>query len=278
MACGAREESCNGAALNVRTGGSFAVMSLSRQVFAAIVMTCALVACRHDDSVRIALINATHADMRCVAVLAHFVTVDLPVIPAGDTYRFTLVDTADGGLAMAHDVMGPMMLENLLCGLDEDWSRSVVTTDLAAAAGQDRTFSCLTDGDRLACRAPRRGGELLPANASCRRPRRYRMEGPARLLVRSGSGTTAADVRSGRGDPLVGKPGGTGSTDSACRSGHDRDRSLESSHRSTVLVSITVACAIRCCVVRHPPDVLTMTFRDVLDAPAVDMERRGMTA
>jgi len=112
----------------------------------------ALVACRHDDGVRIALANVTDADIRCIAVLAHFVTVDLPVIPAGDSYRFTLVDTPDGGLAMAHRDMGAMMLENLLCGLHGDWSRSVTNTDLAAAAGHDRTFRCSTQGDRLACR------------------------------------------------------------------------------------------------------------------------------
>ncbi len=111
-------------------------------------------ACRHDDGIRIALANVTDADIRCVAVLAHFVTVDFPVIPAGDTYRFTLVDTPDGGLAMTHHDTGPMMLENLLCGMHEDWSRSVGNTDLAAVSGRDRTFSCSTDGDRLACRAP----------------------------------------------------------------------------------------------------------------------------
>ena len=129
-------------------------MSIPRHVIVAVVMIYALVACRHDDSVRIALINVTDGSIRCVAVLAHFVTVDLPVIPAGDTYRFTLAQTADGGLAMAHHDMSPMMLENLLCGIDEDWSRSVANTDLAAAGGHDRTFSCSTDGDRLACRAP----------------------------------------------------------------------------------------------------------------------------
>ena len=117
-------------------------------------MIYALVACRHDNGIRIALANVTDADIRCVAVLAHFVTVDLPVIPAGDTYRFTLVDTPDGGLAMAHHDMGPMMLENLLCGMHEDWSRSVGNTDLAAASGRDRTFRCSADGDRLACRSP----------------------------------------------------------------------------------------------------------------------------
>lgn len=117
-------------------------------------MIYALAACRHDDGIRIALTNVTAADIRCVAVLAHFVTVDLPVIAAGDTYRFTLARTADGGLAMAHHDTGPMMLENLLCGMDEDWSRSVANTDLAAAGGHDRTFICSADGDRLACSAP----------------------------------------------------------------------------------------------------------------------------
>lgn len=117
-------------------------------------MIYALAACRHDNSVRIALTNVTDADIRCVAVLAHFVTVDLPVIPAGDTYRFTLVRTADGGLAFAHHDTGPMMLENLLCGMDEDWSRSVANTALSSTSGHDRMFSCSIDGNRLACRAP----------------------------------------------------------------------------------------------------------------------------
>ena len=129
-------------------------MSIPRHVIVAVFMIYALVACRHDNSVRIALINATDAQIRCVAVLAHFVTMDLPVIPAGDTYRFTLARTADGGLAMAHRDMRLMMLENLLCGMDEDWSRTVANTDLAAAGGHDRAFSCSTDGARLACRAP----------------------------------------------------------------------------------------------------------------------------
>lgn len=111
-------------------------------------------ACRHDNAIRIALANVTDGDIRCVAVLAHFVTVDLPVIPTGDTYRFTLFDTADGGLAMAHHDMGPMMLENLICGMHEDWSRSVGNTDLAAVSGRDRQFKCSADGDRLACSAP----------------------------------------------------------------------------------------------------------------------------
>ncbi|MCE2518209.1 MAG: hypothetical protein J4G15_00035 [Alphaproteobacteria bacterium] len=129
-------------------------MSIPRHVIVAVVMIYALVACRHDNGIRIALANATDADIRCVAVLAHFVTVDLPVIAAGDTYRFTLVDTGDGGLAFAHHDMGPMMLENLLCGMHADWSRSVGNTDLSAGGGHDRTFRCATDGDRLDCRAP----------------------------------------------------------------------------------------------------------------------------
>ncbi len=127
-------------------------------------MIYALGACRHDNGVRIALANVTDADIRCVTVLAHFVTVDLPVIAAGDTYRFTLAETADGGLAITHRDMGPMMLENLLCGLDAHWSRSVATTDLAATRDQDRAFTCSIDGDRLDCRLQR------PTSAPCRRP------------------------------------------------------------------------------------------------------------
>ena len=116
-----------------------------------------LVSCGHGgDSgvVRLAIENASGMGIRCVAMLAHFVTVDRPVLASGDTHHLVLQRQSGGGLSFgAHDGE-PMMLENLLCGTDSAWSASVQDLPLLALRSDERepwSFRCTADGSKLAC-------------------------------------------------------------------------------------------------------------------------------
>ena len=77
------------------------------------------------ETIQVRIENATGGAIRCVAVLAHFVTRTLPPIPSGQVHEMTLErDPKTGTLSYGYHGIHPMMLENLLCGTVPDWTAS----------------------------------------------------------------------------------------------------------------------------------------------------------
>ncbi len=92
--------------------------------------------------------------IRCVAVLAHFVTRDLAPIAPGESLDSTLLrDPATGSLAYGSHGALPMMVENLLCGTVAAWTDSYTDAPLLPVRSDPaRRFHVTCDsGTRLRC-------------------------------------------------------------------------------------------------------------------------------
>lgn len=100
--------------------------------------------------VRLAIENAGGDRLRCVAVLAHFVTLALPAIPAGGRLELALRRGDDGSLAYGSSGGRAMLVENVLCGTDSRWT-AVDLPLLAVRTGNSRRFRCAGTGEALAC-------------------------------------------------------------------------------------------------------------------------------
>ena len=101
---------------------------------------------------RLVIENAGGEGLRCVVVLAHFVTHALPVIAAGARLEIALRRGGDGSLAFAPDGGRAMLVENLLCGVDSRWRATVRDLSLLALrSGNDHRFRCAPAGQTLAC-------------------------------------------------------------------------------------------------------------------------------
>ncbi len=105
------------------------------------------------EPVRLEIANAKAAALlRCQLVLAHFVTLaPAPIGPAGRV-AFELRRDPDGSLFYPHAEGPPMALENVLCGLDEDWTATRNDLDLRPLRGGEERLLIVCDGERgLAC-------------------------------------------------------------------------------------------------------------------------------
>ncbi len=115
---------------------------------------------RADDAVELTIRNQGQGPLRCVAVLAHFVTRDFPPIGPGEEMRVALARQPEsGGLALGRHEGHPMMLENILCGGLEDWSASYSDLPiLPIRSGQARhyAFACRVEA-KLLCRLTHKG-------------------------------------------------------------------------------------------------------------------------
>ena len=99
--------------------------------------------------------NATpESAVRCQLILAHFVTRDAARIDAGGTARVELVRMPPAGtLAVRRDTGNAMAVENVICGLDDDWSASRNDLGLARLRDGSRDYLQVTCGatDGLSC-------------------------------------------------------------------------------------------------------------------------------
>lgn len=108
-------------------------------------------------TVELTVRNAGEAPLRCVLVLAHFVTKDLPPLPAGGSLTVVMErDAAAGTLSQARGDGRVMMVENLLCGAAERWDATRGEVPLLAlrGAGPARMATACRIDRRLACTAP----------------------------------------------------------------------------------------------------------------------------
>ena len=111
-----------------------------------------------DDggTVHLRIENATAEPVRCVALLAHFVTRDLPVVAPGSALGLAVErDVREGTLALRSREGAPMMLENILCGMDAGWSAAPGRVPLLGMRGDNarhHVVRCgIRDGGGLSC-------------------------------------------------------------------------------------------------------------------------------
>lgn len=125
-----------------------------------------LAACGHGRSdsgidpdnlqdIEVRIDNAATGPIRCIAVLAHFVTRTLPYIPAGGTGVIVLGRHGDdGSLSYGAREGRPMMIENILCGLDSDWSATMADLSiqtLRSGSSSRHGIRCALAGSKLSC-------------------------------------------------------------------------------------------------------------------------------
>ena len=94
--------------------------------------------------------------LRCTILLAHFVTLEAGEAAPGESLRLTLIRNGEDGVLLLRGGDGkPMAVENILCGVSEDWSRTrsdVPLLDLRDPARGALQVACSLAG-RLRCRA-----------------------------------------------------------------------------------------------------------------------------
>lgn len=104
--------------------------------------------------VAIGIRNDADEPIRCVAILAHFITRDLDPVAAGQTGELVLDRNTDlRALAYGSHNGAPMLLENILCGLDGDWTGSrtdVPLNEIRAGSSAGYLLGCAGDA-RLSC-------------------------------------------------------------------------------------------------------------------------------
>jgi len=110
------------------------------------------------DEIALRIRNASQQPLRCVTLLAHFITRDLPTLQPDDSVSIVLGrDPDDGSLSYGRHGDKPMLIENLLCGQVADWSASrqdIPLQTLRATAAESYSIVCRGGGDALACAAP----------------------------------------------------------------------------------------------------------------------------
>jgi hypothetical protein len=107
-----------------------------------------------DDTVEVELLNAGNEPLRCVTVLAHFVSLPAQEVAAGETLVLSYFRGRDDGtLYVLRDDGRRMMIENVICGAAGDWDDSrgeVPLLTIRSAAGRHVALSCRVT-ERLEC-------------------------------------------------------------------------------------------------------------------------------
>ena len=107
------------------------------------------------EKVRLEIVNAGAGQpMRCILVLAHFVTLEAGLVEPGESLRLTLErEAADGVLSVRGEDGRRMAVENLLCGVSGSWSETrsdVPLSTLRDSALGELRATCVLAG-RLRC-------------------------------------------------------------------------------------------------------------------------------
>lgn len=124
--------------------------------FAAVSMMHPLAA-GEPDQVQLTVRNLAGMPLRCVVLLAHFVTLERPLLPAGAALSLVMQrDSAAGALWLQRADGRRMMIENLLCGAADRWGETrgeVPLLPLRADTPPRMETMCRIDG-RLTCSLP----------------------------------------------------------------------------------------------------------------------------
>jgi hypothetical protein len=77
------------------------------------------------STVALSITNDDTRSLRCMVVFAHWVTTDFGPIAAGETATIAMArGPQTGALHIARFDGRPMMIENIVCGTEQDWSDS----------------------------------------------------------------------------------------------------------------------------------------------------------
>jgi hypothetical protein len=80
-----------------------------------------------DPTLTLSIRNDDAQSLRCMVVFAHWVTTDVGPIASGETATVSMTRGPEpGALHIARFDGRPMMIENIICGADKDWSDNSV--------------------------------------------------------------------------------------------------------------------------------------------------------
>jgi hypothetical protein len=85
-----------------------------------------------DPTLTLSIRNDDAHSLRCMVVFAHWVTTDVGPIAPGETTTVSMTHGPQpGALHIARFDGRPMMIENIVCGTEQDWSNSFDQLPLA---------------------------------------------------------------------------------------------------------------------------------------------------
>jgi hypothetical protein len=100
------------------------------------------------STVALSIKNDDARSLRCMVVFAHWVTTDFGPIAAGETATVAMARGPQAGaLHIARFDGRPMMIENIVCGTEQDWTGSFDQLPLLQIRSGD------TSAYHIACRA-----------------------------------------------------------------------------------------------------------------------------
>jgi hypothetical protein len=100
--------------------------------------------------------NDTAAALRCVVILAHFITRTPDTLAPGEALTLVLDrDAATGALGYGSHNGQPMLIENILCGRDDAWDATrtdIPLTSIRVGVEEAYGVACTIEG-RVTCSA-----------------------------------------------------------------------------------------------------------------------------
>ena len=124
---------------------------LRRSALLGILVLPLFVVSARASTVTLSIKNDDAQSLRCTVVFAHWVTTDVGPIASGETATVAMTHGPQlGALHIARFDGRPMMIENIICGADKDWSNSFDQLPLDPV--RDSAISAY----QIACRAAQR--------------------------------------------------------------------------------------------------------------------------
>jgi hypothetical protein len=98
-----------------------------------------------DDPVTLSIVNAGQAPLRCLVIHGHWVTADVPVIAPGARADVDVLrDPTEKSLFTLREDGRRLMIEQIACGLDRNWSATLAYADVEVARSGDAPRAVLT--------------------------------------------------------------------------------------------------------------------------------------
>lgn len=100
----------------------------SSAIFGIIILALPIFAAAHasEAAVTLSIKNEDTQSLRCAIIFAHWITTDVGPIASGKTATVVMMrGPQPGALHIARFDGRPMMIENIICGADKDWSNSL---------------------------------------------------------------------------------------------------------------------------------------------------------
>lgn len=120
----------------------------SRSALFGILVLPLFVASAASSTVTLSIKNDDARSLRCMVVFAHWVTTDFGPIASGETASVAMTrGPQSGALHIARFDGRPMMIENIVCGTEQDWSDSFEQLPLTQVRDSARSTY------KVACRA-----------------------------------------------------------------------------------------------------------------------------